>query len=164
MSMFDGIENAAVSKSGQYFKEGSFEVELKEIKDQQSTASAGKRFFIIETVVVSSTNPEVPVRSERSQVIPMGEQMSFPNVKAFIAAASGVDPNAEDVNQQVEAYWEKVCGNSVSFSGICELVCGPAQPLKGQRMKLVCQQITTKAKKMPFTKHLWTPRDVSAEQ
>jgi hypothetical protein len=163
MGMFDGIEDATVSKSGQYFKPGNFLVELKAVKQQDSATAPGKQFFIIETQVLESSNPDIPVGNERSQVITMGQTMSLPNVKAFMAAVSGVDPNADDVNAQVEAYWmPKLGGQHTSFDKICELVVGPANPLAGLKLRLVCEEIQTKGTKQPFTKHLWQPRDIAA--
>lgn len=162
MGMFDGIEDASVSKSGSYFKPGHFRVRIKAVKKQDSATAPGKQFFIIETLVLESSNPDIAVGTERSQVITMGQTMSLPNVKAFMAAVSGVDPNSETVNQEVEAYWAERLNQHVPFDQLCELVCSAANPLGEAQppieMDLVCEEILTKSTKQPFTKHLWQPR------
>lgn len=160
MGMFDGIEDAQVSKSGQYFKPGSYRVKIKAVKGQESSATPGKHFFIVETEVLESSNPDIPVGNERSQVITMGEQMALPNVKMFMAAVSGVDPNSDTINEEVEAYWEPKLGQHMSFKDICELVTSSANPLEGLELALVCEEITTKGTGKPFTKHLWQARDL----
>jgi len=160
--MFDGIEEATVTQGGSYFKPGLFKVQLTAVKEQDSTKDPGKKFFIVETLVLESNNPEVPVGKERSQVITMGQTMSLPNVKAFMAAVSGVDPNSDTVNEEVEAFWAKKLNQHVPFQQLCELVCSDANPLGNAQppivMDLVCEDILTKSTKQPFTKHLWQPR------
>jgi hypothetical protein len=158
LGQFDGIKDVDVSKGGQYFKPGSFRVKITGVKMVDSASSPGKSFFVVETLVLKSSNPEILEGAERSQVITMGQTMSLPNVKAFMAAASCVDPASETINDEVEAYWQKKLNENVPFGRLCELVVSEANPLGGLEMDLECVQITTKGEKKPFTKHLWQPR------
>lgn len=158
MSLFDGIKDAKVSKSGQWFEEGRYKVKIKAVKVQTSQMNAGKQMFIVETEVLESDCPTITPGMERSQIIKMGEVMTFPNIKAFIAAASGVDPNSENINDEVEAYWQKTIGEFTPFEKLVENIVSSANPLENLVMDLECKVITTKEEKKPFTKHFWQPR------
>lgn len=166
MSLFSGIKDVSISKSGQYFKPGHYKVRVKAVKVQDSQVGAAKKFFIVETEVLRSDCPDIVVGSERSEVIAMDNVMALPNVKAFIAAASGVDPNSEEINQEVEAHWKKRLtdqkvlqqGEDVSFDQICDLVISAINPLGGTELELECVNITTKGEGKDFTKHLWQPK------
>lgn len=159
MGVFSRVREAKVSGGGQYFEPGLYRVRIKETKLIDSSKDAGKQFFIIETVVIDSNNEKIPSGVDRSQVIPLGETMSLPNIKAFIAAASGVDPLDEEVNEKVEAFWSKLAGEAVDFEKVCDLFT-ETNPVEGEEMSLECVEITTKGKKQPFTKHNWEPRAV----
>lgn len=159
MGIYDGIEGVApAGKGGQYFKPGKYRVEILAVKEVKSQAG-GQVFFIIETKVLRSDNAEIPVNAERSQVIDIGKKMGLPNIKAFVAAASGFDPsNADTVTHEVEEYWSKMIGESLSFSKICELIVSDANPLASIEMDLDCVNVKTREKKEDFTKHVWSPR------
>ncbi len=164
MGIYDGIEGVApAGKGGQYFKPGKFLVEITAVKQVKSQAGAGI-FFIVETKVLESDNAEIPVNAERSQVIDVHKKMGLPNIKAFVAAASGFDPSqADTVTHEVEEYWSKLIGESLSFSKICELLVSDANPLAGIEMRLECVNVKTKETKQDFTKHVWSPRAQEAK-
>ncbi len=177
MGQFSGIKKASVSKSGQYFQEGTYLVEILRVKMQDSDSTPGKQFFIIETEVHESNNEKIEVGMEKAQIIPMGEVMTLPNIKGFMGAVSGVDPLSEDINEQVEAYWQSMLGQFTDFEALCELVISDANPLgrvtngkrgdemvieqRGTMMKVECVDILTKGKKKPFTKIMWQARDLT---
>ena len=177
MGKFSGIKKASVSRSGHYFHPGIFLVEILRVKLQESDSTPGKEFFIIETEVHESNSDKVEVGSEKSQIIPMNETMTLPNIKGFMGGVSGVDPHSDAINELVEAYWKEVLGQYTEFDGLCDLVVGAANPLgrvtndkkgdemvikqRGTMMKLVAEDIVTKGKKKPFTKLMWQPRDVT---
>jgi hypothetical protein len=158
---FKGIEEAKVFKTGQYFKPGKYTVKINAAKWVDS-AVGSKSYFVIETTVSASNNPEVPVNAERSQVIDLGNVMGFPNVKYFVAATSGVDPTSTAINDEVSAYWSKQVGEHLDFEKICELLVSSANPLEGEVMELECVEVTTRNGD-PFTKHNWLPRKISEE-
>jgi hypothetical protein len=154
---FAGIEEAKVFKTGQYFKPGLYTVKIKAVK--WVVGSVGKKeFVVIETEVLESNNPEVPVGGERSQVIDYSSVMGQPNVKAFVAAASGVDPGSSNVNDEVSAYWSKTVGEHLSFEAICDLIVSDTNPLEDVVLGLECVEVTTKSGD-PFTKHSWQPNE-----
>jgi hypothetical protein len=159
MGVFSRIRETKVSGSGQYFEPGLYRVRIKGTKLVDSQKDAGKQFFIVETTVIESSCEKILPGVDRSQVIPLGETMSLPNVKAFVAAASGVDPLDEEVNEKVEAHWSKIAGEAVDFEKICDLFV-TTNPLQDEEMSLECIEITTQGKKQPFTKHNWEPRTI----
>jgi hypothetical protein len=161
MGKYDKIVDAKVTKTGQYFKPGKYHVRLVAVKDVESQLN--KSFTIIECVVLSSNNPEVPVGADRSQVIDMGNIMGFPNLKAFMAAVSGVDPTLDSVNDDIEKYWQTQHPQRAftSFPQIVENFVVRDNLLQDVEMDLECIEITTKAGE-PFTKHVWGIRDVNA--
>jgi len=160
MSLFSGIKDASVSKSGQYFKPGHYKVKIKAVKMTKSQAAPSQMFFIIETEVLESDNPDISPGSERSQVIDMSNVMALPNVKAFVAAASGVEPTSETVNEEVEKYWSDLMGEHISFDVLCDRLVSDSNPLEGLEMFLECINIVTKKEKKDFTKHMWSRREV----
>jgi hypothetical protein len=161
MGKYDKIVDAKVTKTGQYFKAGRYRVQILAMKDVDS--QKGKNFTVIETRVLASDNPEVPVGAERSQVIDMGNVMGFPNLKAFMAAVSGVDGTQPNVNEEVEAYWQKQHPQKayLAFPKIVESVIED-NLLEDVEMDLECVDIKTQ-EGGDFTKHIWGVRDVSED-
>lgn len=162
MGAFSKINETKVFGGGQYFEAGHYKVKIKDTKIVDSSQSPGKQFVVIETEVLESDCEKIPPGVDRSQVIPLGEQMSLSNVKAFVAAASGVDPLDDDINVKVETFWKELVGEAINFEQICDLIFESGQnPLGDEVMDLECTEIITRKEKKPFTKHNWAPRDVS---
>jgi hypothetical protein len=166
---FEGIEDEKVYRTGQYFKPGKYRVKINAVKWVKASVGT-KEFTVIETEVLQSSNPEIQVGGERSHVIDMSGPMGLPTVKAFVAAASGVNPGSGTINEEVVDYWVRTCGQSAvpsvaelvkSFSGICEFICSAVNPLEGEEMDLECIEVT-KRDGDPFTKHNWLTRQVEA--
>jgi hypothetical protein len=157
MGKYDHIASAKVTKSGQFFIPGRYKVRISAVKEVAS--QMGKDFTIIETTVLQSNNPDVPVGASRSHVIDMNNVMGIINIKAFVAAASGVDPTLETVNDQVEAYWKAQDPHGVyrSFAQIVEDLIVKANILEGAEMDLECVAIR-KRDGDPFTKYNWAIR------
>jgi hypothetical protein len=158
---FKGIEDSRVFKTGQYFLPGKYSVKINAVK-WVNAAVGNKSYFIVETTVLASSNAEIAVNGERSHVIDMSNVMGLPNVKAFVAAVSGVDASGTDVNDQVAQYWSQQLGEHIGFEGICELICSDSNPLAEEEMDLECFMTKTKDGG-DFTKHNWLPRAVSTE-
>lgn len=161
MGLFSKIEDAKVSKRGQFFKPGNYRVEILAMKIVESQQN-GTPYCVIETKVLESNNDEIKVGDEKSEVIDMTNVMGKSNVKAFIAAVSGVEPTSADANEQICKYWVKRLGQDVTLEQICELAVSDGNPLEGYKMELTCVEVPTK-KDGVFTRHNWRPRDVSAE-
>lgn len=158
---FKGIEDKQVSKRGQWFLPGKYKVKINAVKWVDAQVGS-KSYVIVETTVLASNNESVPVGAERSQVIDMSNVMGLPNVKAFVAAASGVEGTSPSVNEEVCKYWSDLLEETVSFDEVCERICSEANPLEGEVMELECVNIKTKVTQEDFTRHNWFPRDVAA--
>ena len=144
MGRFSKIADAKVTPSGQYFKEGNYTVKIEACKYVESQADR-KEFFIIEP------------GTDRSHVINMNQVMGNPNMKQFVAAASGVDPYCDTVNDLILEEWKRRLGEPVDMETICELIVSSANPLEGQVMKLECTVIQKRSDGEDFTKHNWQP-------
>jgi hypothetical protein len=155
---FDGIEKTTVQKTGQYFHPGKYKVQIKAVK-KVNGQKAGEKFFVIETKVLESNNPEIQVGQEKSQVIKMGNVMALPNIKQFMGAVSGVDPTLETSSDLIEEYWYKnnPMGVRLSLGKIIDELVVQNNVLEGVDMDLHCELITTQEGK-PFTKHTWQVR------
>jgi hypothetical protein len=147
MGMFKGLGQAKAQKGGNYFKDGQYEVEIQRVLAREN--KDGHDCFIVETKVVSSTNPEVPVGMECSQVVNLTKhgRSAAGNVKGFLAAALGIDDadNYQPENgQAVDQFWESQAEDAISEE----------QPLAGVRMTLNVRTAATKSGGK-FTHHNW---------
>lgn len=106
MGLFSKIETTQVTKTGRYFEAGNYKIVILACKVVESQADP-RHFFIIETRVLESDNDKIEVGGEYSQVIDLNNQMGIPNVKGFVAAASGVEPTSEAVNSLIEEEWKR---------------------------------------------------------
>jgi hypothetical protein len=157
MGNYSGIGDAKVFKGGgQYFKPGRYKVAIQAVK-WVNAAVGGKQFTVIETKVLESNNPEVPVGCERSQVIDMIGVMGLPTVKAFVAAVSGFDGTVSSLNSDVERYWAGITGETRDFAGVCDLIASDVNPLSDEVMDLECIEVDTRTGGK-FTKHVWATR------
>lgn len=121
---------------------GEFYVRIINVKDVDGRQ--GDVFFIIEFEVLKSSHISVVEGRQYSQVIKYNQEMGPTNVKRFILAANGLNPNKEENEDEVGE--DEV-----------EYVLGEDQPFAGLEMDLICDVIKTKKKGEPFTKHTWQP-------
>lgn len=121
---------------------GDFLVRITNVKDVDGRS--GDLFFIIEFEVLRTSHDSAIVGRQYSQVIKYNQEMGPTNVKRFILAANGLDPQDEEN--------EDSCGEDE-----VEFVLSEDQPLVGIEIELSCEVIKTKNKGTPFTKHTWHP-------
>lgn len=158
MGLFSAVAGAEVTGGGVYFLPGNYVVEVDCVKTVRSQKN-GKDFWVVECTIIESDNEDRPPKSHASQVVEIAHIMGPINIKAFVAAASGIDPTDEEVNEKLTAVWEDLTEQELSIEQICELICDESDegnPLQGLRMMLECRNIKTKAK-TDFTKHFWSP-------
>lgn len=142
MGLFTGIEDAKISAGGVYFVEGLYRVEI--LKVTTLVSRTKENLFIVETEILSSTSSERKVGTSCSWVVNLKQDAALGNIKAFIAAANGIDPaDAEQVKNEIT-------------EEVVEFACSEDNPLAGTELNLECVPIKTKAKK-DFTLHKWTP-------
>jgi hypothetical protein len=158
MGIYANIGAARVSRSSSFYEPGEYRVKIKSVKDVDSTQRPGKMYFVIETICLESDNPKIRVGGEYSQVIDLQNIMAAGNIKQFLAAASGVPPEADDdqMLQETERFWSAHVGRNMSFEQICELVTSNANPLEDVVLHVSATSIKTKAGG-DFTKMKWAP-------
>jgi len=154
MGLFSGVANAEVTGGGVYFLPGKYRVEIEAVKTVKSSKN-GKAYWVNECLILESNCPERPAGTNASQVIEIGNVMGPINIKAFVAAATGIDPTADDVNDLLIAEWEALTEVQMNIEEICEYVCDEEEnPLQGLIMDLTTANVKTK-KNTDFTKHFW---------
>jgi hypothetical protein len=133
-NMFDGIEGARVSEGGVYFKPGAFKARLlsaKALKDRKGVGT-----FVVECELLeSSDHANLPPGTMCSWVVKLDKEPALGNIKAFAAAATGVQP-------------KEVTAKAI------ELIVSEGNPLRDTVMKVSASNIKTKAGG-DFTKVTW---------
>lgn len=145
MGYFGKMKEASMTGGGVYFLEGIYRVRL--VKVHMYSGRKGDAFFIVEAEIIESNNPQRPVGMKCSQVIKMSQDAALGNIKAFLAAANGIDIDADGAMQVVQ---EEITEE------VAELAVHASNPLAGIELKLQCTQIKTQAGN-DFTRHDWRP-------
>jgi hypothetical protein len=160
MGLFAGIDEATPTKGGVYFQPGKYIVEIAAVKTIKSQREKNKDFFVIETEVIASDHTAqangLKAGSKPSQAIDMGNIMAIPNVKGFVAAVSGVHPDATDLNTQIVAVWQGLTGAVLNVKQITERIIAGDNPCGGVRLFAEAVEIKTRGGE-PFTKINWAP-------
>lgn len=157
MGIFGQVQDATVTGGGVYFLPGKYVVQITGCKVQTSKRNA-HTYAIVECSIVESSNAERPAGSRASQVIDLGNVMGPVNVKAFVAALSGIEDNsAPDLNAQIEAVWSEALGRRLTVEAVCEVVFSDGGPAEGTTLALEVAEITTRSTGKPFNKHFWLP-------
>lgn len=157
MGLFSKVADADVTGGGVYFEPGQYRVEIEAVKTVRSQRN-NHDYWIVECLIKDSDVESRPAGSRASQVVDIGNVMGPVNIKAFVAAASGIDPEDDEINEKLIAAWEELTGQELSIEEICELVCDEKEnPLGGLELDLECRTIKTRAKGTDFTKHFWRP-------
>lgn len=147
MSLWAGLSTAQVFENGVYFGPGIFDVEIVRClsKDTQKSGLA----FIVETEVLTSTNPEHPAGAKRTWFQSMkNKNVGFGAVAGFLLHAFALENNAArktDFFPFLEPFMLRVTG--------------PENVLSGCYLHLQCSMIKTKEKGNDFTRHDWSPFD-----
>jgi len=171
--LFEGMEKAEGYGTGKYFEEGKYLVRVKSLKvvKSKNPATLGFPFFIAETEVLKSNNPEVtPGVSRTYNVKIQGNQYAFADLKNFIfALALDIDPKSPPpLGDPAHALATKIVSGAVdpeylaklrtTDSGVAEIV----DALPGLCVNLEAFKKATRAKPGQtqggfFTIHNWSP-------
>jgi hypothetical protein len=151
MGKFTGMKDAKVGQGGVYFLEGKYRVKVAKVFMLGSRKSGD--LFTVEAVILASTNPQRPVGLKGTWQVKMGQDMSLPNIKGFLAACNGANPGND--KEVLDCFTDKA-GNDVSEE-TAEMAVGDDNPLAGVEVDLTVVMITTKGKGLPFSKHEWSP-------
>ena len=143
MGFFDTVESVDPSGASPRFPpNGDFIFRVNECRVHQG--QWGTR-FILEADVISSSLPDVGSGTRRSwtcQIDGAYGKIGIGEVKAFAAAAYGIDPT-----NTVEA-------NAKITKAVMDAVIGPGQPLAGRVIRTTTVEKTTKSVN-DMTKHVW---------
>lgn len=142
MGHFHGISNASISGNNVYFVEGQYKVRIERAFTMKSRKKAD--LAIVECTILESTTSARPAGSKASWVVNLSQDAALGNIKAFIAAANGINPS-DEVRVQEEVTEE-----------VAEFAFSEANPLSGIVLALQCTNIKTKSGN-DFTKHFFEP-------
>ena len=142
MSIFDeqfkGLEQAEVYESGVFMLPGLYLLKVAAIRLVASTKDEGRYFFVVEFVVLQSTNADRPEGMTVTWMVDMSKpKTALSNVQAFLR---GISPTAS---------------KSMLTPSLIEKLCDEAQPAKGNNIKAEAFIIQTRAGN-DFTKIRWT--------
>lgn len=141
MGLFDGIGDARPGGSNVYFLQGKYKVKLNKVFTYKSRKKDD--LFIAECEILESTSDKRPADTKASWVVNLKHEAALGNIKGFIAAANGIDPEDEEkVNEEVT-------------EEVVEYCVGLDNPLEDIVLDLVCTDIKTRAGN-DFTLHEWT--------
>lgn len=145
MGMFQGLNEAKPSSGGNYLPEGDHRVRLEALrfKKSENRESKNENVFIVETSVVSSSDPSLKAGSKRDWVLGIpakteDKMRAYGDMKSFFAALAGV----EDVDS---------LGN---FEAIAEAAIGANNPCRNLEVDVEVRVVKTRAGGN-FSKHRW---------
>ena len=124
-----------------YLIEGDYLLEVEKI--QLKKARDRRVFYLVEAKILESNNAERPIGMTVSWMTDVDQDMGPINIKRFLAACIGIDPNSEEANTQVT-------------SAAAKLSVSDEQPLTGEKVYVSVVATTTKSGK-PFSEHRWQP-------
>lgn len=160
MGLMSGIETARPSAGGVYFKAGLYPC-LKLLSVKAVTARSGDIFFAVETEIVQSMVEDRPAGMKVSWLCNKRHDNFLGDVRAFVAAALGLDIDAEphrlaEVTEEVsEAVLESDVERIDPVTKRTIKVKVPS-PLAGTLIRLEATTHETK-KGGEFTRHRWSP-------
>lgn len=94
MGSFKGVQDARVGGGGVYFLQGVYQVKIKKVWMQ--TSRKREDFFMIDAQIIESNNDKRTAGMTCTQMIKMSLDAALGNVKGFVAAAMGIDPDEVD--------------------------------------------------------------------
>lgn len=124
-----------------YLLEGQYLLKVERIELKVSRDRV--QYYLVELSVVYSDNPERPQGMMVTWMTKLFSDMGPINVKRFLAALYGIDPNSEQANTEIT-------------SDVAKLSVSPEQPCVGMMIQAQCQMIETRANQ-PFLQVSWRP-------
>ena len=151
MGHFSTMAGSNPTQGGIYFNAGfNYDIEIVAVKMVLSRKN--QDLYCVECKVLSSDDPERGPGSTPAWMPNMTNESSMGNIKGFLAACNGVDPNDQAA---VKAAFTDANGQDLS-EAVAELSVSEDNPLAGTILKLRTENKLTKAGN-PFTLHFWHP-------
>lgn len=167
------IAGAQVNQGGNFIRGGTYLLEVEKLIMEQKRKGM---CFIGELRVIESADTATSLKGEEIKANKVGERVgevqnldgkgadSAPgNIKAFVCALLGADPNATDEEELFEAL-QGTEENGEHIAGLLE----PSQPMRGKLIRCEAFEKPTKAGN-PFTVKNWSyveqaPEDIQARR
>lgn len=156
MGLLSGINNARPSAGGVFFEEGLYP-QLKITDVKVITARSGDIFYAVETEIIQSHVANRPTGMKASWLCNKRHDNFLGDVRAFVAAALGLDIDAEP--HRLAEVTEEVADATIATEAVdptTKVLKKVPSPLAGTMIRLECTAHTTK-KGGTFTRHRWMP-------
>lgn len=142
-SMYKKIANAETSGDGIYLLDGAYRIRVELVKFFETRKH--KTMFLVEMTILQSTNEARPAGMEVSWMCNLTDHdAAFGNVKQFLGACFGVDPNdKEALDAQITP---TVISQSTAVSN----------PLGGTILPVECETRNNKTNEGKHTRHRWS--------
>lgn len=148
MGVFSGIGDAKISAGGVYFEApGNYVVKIRATKLVRSRNN--EDLYTAECDIKESDHRDRKAGTQASWQCNAKHDSFKGNVKAYLAACNGVDPNDEAA---VKALFK----DSKDAEDAAEFSVSSDNPTAGTWLNLSCVKTETR-KKTPFTVHKWSP-------
>jgi hypothetical protein len=157
MGVFGKVAGAQVTSKSGFFPLGVHEVNI--VKTKVHVGHKGTNAIIEASVTATdAASADFKVGHTRAQVIGMGNVMGPINVKKFVLAATGLDPEDPEGETKACKLWaSRLETKPLTFEEVCErLFDESANILEGLPIRLECINTRTQ-KNQDFTVHNWKP-------
>lgn len=156
---YDRIQQAKVGGGGAKFLPGNYILVVEDVKEHKggNNPAFPDVFFIVETKVLQSDNPQLPVGMAASQVIKLNgpfPETALGDVKAFCAAVMGLDPRDPRADQEI---------TPPVIAGILRRPCPVRGHVLGANVWMKNPGPKSKPGTQPFAKIAWMPRLVNGQ-
>ncbi len=129
---FDGMNQAKVYETGEFFEVGKYDLEVKVCKLKKTYKSG--ICFLVEFIVIASDNPAVKVGAERTWMQKMDpDTIALPAIKGYLHALCKLGTKAEQ--------------DAFDSQAFAKAAIGEANPTKGLKVSVFVVPKTTKAGK-----------------
>ena len=138
---YGGVKDADASGNrNPYFLAGNYTVKIVKVREHTSRPPKNEDYYIIDAEILKSDVEELRVGTVCSQMIKISQDMGIINIKRFLLATNGLDPENKDNNEFIE---ESTVVNSVENG-----------TENGRILDLRCYMTETQNKN-EFTVHQW---------
>lgn len=140
------LNEARVSGGGIYFLPGLYEVRIEACK---IVGERGKKYFLLETFILKSNNPERPAGSRCNWMVNLDLEAAPGNILGLMIAANGLDADSpKDAKAIGDEDWDAVAEEAV----------GGDNPLKGELLEIEAFYRDKKKKPGEVYTHMnWRP-------
>lgn len=138
---YGGVKDVDASGNrNPYFQAGNYTVRIVKVREHTSRPPKSEPFYIIDAEILKSDVEELRPGTVCSQMIKVNQDMGIINIKRFLLATNGLDPENKDNNEFIE---ESTVINSVENG-----------TENGRILGLRCYMTETQSKN-EFTVHQW---------